>query len=285
MKTLEGLHSSIERLLLGNKDLFGTMNLSYEVEYGLKHSKALLNSDTEYDDLMILESKLRLVMHYCPMEAFNIKSSDPGVRWKVIAKFLIDNNLKKHSDLIEPLAREIAGVLDLWDISRKSVTAHRDELFKDQNRKCNHCHLEYPSNWKKGLDGFSKFEKDPFKPYTEPIDYQPEVDHIEPVSSLGHNEKDNLHLLCRLCNQGKKEDFGIRARDEMEYAGKEISEIKKSFKWKMFYYVIKRANNKCEICKKEDKKELTIRKIRDDGAYIRTNLRAVCYDCISKLCK
>lgn len=280
MKTLEELHSSIERLLLGNKDLFGELDLYSEMEYGVKHSKKLLKSDNEYDELMILESKLRLVMHYCPRKAFNIKSTDAEVRWKVIAEFLKKNNLKEHDDLIEPLAREIAGVLDLWDINRKSVTSHKNELFEEQNFKCNHCHLEYPKEWKKGLNGFSKFENDLFKPYTEPIDYQPEVDHIEPVSSLGHNEKDNLHLLCRLCNQGKKEDFGIRARDEMEYAGKDISEIKKSFRWKMFYYVVKRANSTCEICNSNDKKELTIRKIREDGAFIRTNLRAVCYDCL-----
>lgn len=279
MKTLEELHSSIERLLLGNKDLFGDMSLNTEVEYGLKHSKKLLKSDNEYDDLMILESKLRLVMHYCPKEAFNIKHTDPENRWKIIAKFLLNNNLKKHNDIIEPLSREIASVLDLWDINREPVTSNKNRLLIEQNNKCNHCHLEYPETWKKGMVGFSKFEDDPFKPYTVPIDYQPEVDHIEPVSSLGHNEKNNLHLLCRLCNQGKKEDFGIRAREEMDNAGKEITDIKKSFLWKMFYYVIKRANNRCEVCNSKNK-ELTIRKVRKDGAYIRTNLRAMCCDCI-----
>lgn len=35
MKTLEELHSNIERLL-GNKDLFGIKN--FEIEYGLKYS-------------------------------------------------------------------------------------------------------------------------------------------------------------------------------------------------------------------------------------------------------
>lgn len=279
MKTLEELHSNIERLLLGNKNLFGSMNLHFEIEYGLKHSKFLLNSDKEYDDFMILESKLRLVMHFCPMDAFNIKGANPDVRWKKIADYLLCNNLKKHSEMIEPLAREIASVLDLWDISRKSVTSYKNDLLSKQNFKCNHCYLEYPKDWKKGDEKFSKFINDPFKPYTEPIDYQPEVDHIEPISSLGHNEEDNLHLLCRLCNQGKKEDFGIRARDEMENAGLEISEIKKSYKWKMFYYVIKRSNNQCQVCQ-NNKEELTIRKIRENGAYIRTNLMAVCYKCI-----
>jgi hypothetical protein len=59
-----------------------------------------------------------------------------------------------------------------------------------------------------------------------------------------------------------------------------ILEIDKSFRWKMFYYVVKRANNMCEICNSGNKKELTIRKIREDGAFIRTNLRAVCCDCL-----
>lgn len=280
MKTLEELHSSIERLLLGNKDLFGKLDLFSEIEYGVKHSKKLLKSDNEYDELMILESKLRLVMHYSPAKVFDLKASDDIVRWKLIADFLKKNNLKEHDELIEPLAREIASVLDLWDISRKAVTSYQKVLFEEQNFKCNHCHLEYPQVWKKGLSGFSKFEGDQFKPYTVEIDYQPEVDHIEPISSLGHNEKDNLHLLCRLCNQGKKDDFGIRARDEMKYAGKDILEIDKSFRWKMFYYVVKRANNMCEICNSGNKKELTIRKIREDGAFIRTNLRAVCCDCL-----
>ncbi len=283
MKTLEELHSNIERLLLGNKGFFGSMNLSSEIEYGLKHSKFLLNSDKEYDDFMILETKLRLVMHFCPMDAFNIKSSSPDVRWKKIANYLLSSNLKKHNDSIEPLARDIASVLDLWEINREPVTSYKNDLLLKQNFKCNHCYLEYPKDWKKGVEGFSKFMNDSFKPYTEPIDYQPEVDHIEPISSLGHNGKDNLHLLCRLCNQGKKEDFGIRARDEMDNAGLEISTIKKSYRWKMFYYVIKRAHNVCEICKLDNKEELTIRKIRENGAYIRTNLRTVCSKCIVKL--
>ena len=281
MENLEKLHSSIERLLLGNPEIFGDNTQFNDLLYGLNHSISLLNSKDEYDNLMTLEVRLRLAMHFSPKEAINFKVDSDKVRWKLISKYLQEHDLKKYTGEIENLSRDIAKVLDLWDVSRKTVTFNRPDLFPRQEWRCNHCKLQYPENWDRTKQIYSMFKNDLFKPYIDEIDFQPEVDHIEPVSSLGRNEISNLHVLCRLCNQGKKEDFGIRAREEMKYAGLNINDIPKPYRWKMFYYVINRAKSICGNCKESDN-ELGVRLIRENGLYVRTNLKAICFRCIVK---
>lgn len=51
----------------------------------------------------------------------------------------------------------------------------------------------------------------------------------------------------------------------------------------MLYFTIHKAKKRCQICNKS--KELTIRKIFQNGAFIRSNLQAVCNSCAKKIDK
>jgi hypothetical protein len=122
---------------------------------------------------------------------------------------------------------------------------------------------------------------DEFKPYHHALEelIKPEVDHIEAISCLGTNELINLQALCRLCNEGKGDGLGIDIRHEVRWSGVPVDQVDRSHRARVLYHVILRDNRCCRLCR-DERKELTVRKVRDDGAYARSNLLTVCVDCV-----
>ena len=130
----------------------------------------------------------------------------------------------------------------------------------------------------------SRCTSDPYKPYFESPDelLTMEVDHREAVSGLGTNIVDNLQLLCRLCNAGKGDGLGVDVRQEARFAGTPILDVPRSHRARMLFAVIDRDDRKCTVCESAET-ELTVRPVVRDGAYVRSNLYTVCFDCAGSL--
>jgi hypothetical protein len=87
----------------------------------------------------------------------------------------------------------------------------------------------------------------------------------------------------RKCCEKVSKEFRIM-QDEVKYAGYELDKIKTSHIHKMLYFVIARANKKCEVCTKSHR-ELTMRKKIKNGSFTRSNLMAICKTCANKIDK
>jgi 5-methylcytosine-specific restriction endonuclease McrA len=290
---IEKIHTFAERLLLGENTNLTSNNFLNELDYAVDHVHDVLKSKDEYIEYYKFELRLRLAMHFTPLEALNYDPENEFTRQELI----IDHIVKYFERSIEnatALAQTIIKILDKWELDRQSVTKYRDQLLQLQNYKCNHCKVSFLGDIQSGKNkykSFTVFPHDKYKPYkvnksgtTDKIEYMtPEVDHIKPVSALGDNNLQNLQVLCKLCNRAKSNILNVKTLNEIKYAGDSIEEIfntKPSHIQKMLYFVISRSNGKCDKCKSDDK-ELTMRKIKDNAPFIRSNLQALCKDCLS----
>lgn len=262
----------LQRLVLGNNNLFDGGTLNDDKQYALLRVSRFLKSNVESTDPQKLEFRLRLAAHLSPIEAIDFNSSSTSTRWELIYDFL-SKEFGKVGEIIEELSRDVASVLDSWQSSRKKVSSYAHKLLLKQNNLCAHCHLDFSIN-KAGLT-------DEFKPYhlSLPELMKPEVDHIDPVSCLGDNAEDNLQVLCRICNAGKGDGMGFDVRRELDHAAKEVSHIKEIHRFRMLFYVIQRDMNECQKCHSKSN-ELTIRKIFERGGFLRSNFISVCYECL-----
>ncbi len=266
------------------------INISYALGYDIYNF-----SEDEYHEQYKYELRLRLAMHFSPIEAIKYDPFNESKRSELISSHL-QKYFNKNSHNSDSLAETIVNILEKWEEKRESVTKYREQLLVKQDYKCNHCNVLFIKDDKTNdFKAKTQFKKDKYKPYlyikqesTEGYIeyYSAEVDHIKPVSAMGDNDLNNLQVLCKLCNRAKSNILNVKTLNEIKYAAYNIDEIleeKPTHIHKMLYFTIHKAKKRCQICNKS--KELTIRKIFQNGAFIRSNLQAVCNSCAKKIDK
>ncbi len=289
------IHTFAEKLLLGENVNLTQDTYKNELEYSLDHVHGILNSKDEYHEQYKYELRLRLAMHFSPIEAIKYDPFNESKRSELISSHL-QKYFNKNSHNSDSLAETIVNILEKWEEKRESVTKYREQLLVKQDYKCNHCNVLFIKDDKTNdFKAKTQFKKDKYKPYlyikqesTEGYIeyYSAEVDHIKPVSAMGDNDLNNLQVLCKLCNRAKSNILNVKTLNEIKYAAYNIDEIleeKPTHIHKMLYFTIHKAKKRCQICNKS--KELTIRKIFQNGAFIRSNLQAVCNSCAKKIDK
>jgi 5-methylcytosine-specific restriction endonuclease McrA len=279
---LSGDLLSNEQSAVGSKS-FSKLSLK---RFSLENLNEVLQMDGMAGKQGLLALKLRLALHFSPREAVYWDTTRTESRMEIVREHLIDNhNLEQVS--ADTLARSVVKTLKDWQSSRQKVREHLDFLLEKQNYKCACCNIELTDEYKDKLG--EKVQSghifDPYKPiYDIKNDFfylDPEVDHIEPVSGFGLNNITNLQVLCRLCNQGKGDGLGFSIKKEHDNCYKELSDISWGHKAKMFYFRLEMDAFSCTECNSSTE-ELTIKPIREAGAFLLTNLKTVCVKCLAK---
>lgn len=191
-------------------------------------------------------------------------------------------------EVSQNLSDRIFGLYDKWQVERESPSERQiNHLMKIHKRICQHCkHNLIDSD----SDSFDMGVMDFFKPYFWK-DYRrelcPEIDHVIPVSQFGTNRESNFQLLCRFCNQGKKDGLlqnyisSLKKYSfEFENRKKPPSEILPLLR-ALAYYRIEADDGMCTDCG-DSEKPLTIRKIDERLLPTMTNTQTLCYDCVNK---
>ena len=251
--------------------LSGTPDTNLEREV-LQYVGTVLGLDAAWIRRERYEARIKFALHLAPRSALRYAASNPRPREEVIAEHLMLNGRTRLD--ATTLGREVADVLDRWEMDRRSVSSVRPHLLRKQHGRCATCRVQFRER------PVTLLECDPYKPYSEAPDelLRPEVDHIVPVSTFGSNLVDNLQALCRLCNLGKSDLRGISIRDEVAYAGVDVAGVPRGHRIRMFFAVIDTAAGRCSACA-SDAHELTIRPKDPHGGFVLSNLIAVCVRC------
>jgi 5-methylcytosine-specific restriction endonuclease McrA len=271
--TYYDLHSLLDRLVLGDRRASVSAPTPVDLEYAVSHVLEALSAKSEHVTSTLHELRLRIALHLSPLQAIRYDRLNPRPRHILVRQFLKEE-FGRSGPIVEQLARDVARVLDDWEVSRDRVTGHLEGLLRVQKGRCKHCGAVL---WPRPA---TTVENDPYKPYFVAPDelLSAEVDHIDPVSGFGTNREENLQALCRLCNMGKGDGLGLNLRDEVRYAAEPVESIPFPYRARMFYYVVERCRRKCAHSgRPAEEVELTIRPIRLLGGYVRSNLHAVAF--------
>lgn len=216
--------------------------------------------------------KLRFALFFSPINGVKEVEIESDLPRYIIITDHINDNFGYNKEESKKVAKAVQTVLDAYEEDRKGLTGYRDTLLKRQSHRCMSCNFHFTK------DSPVYDNHDEYKPlYAKEELTNPEVDHIEPVWAMGKNNLENSQVLCKFCNRGKGELMETKIQKEIENARKEPSEINWRYRAEMFYYCV--SNEKqCAQCGNSNL-ELTVRPIRPDGAYIKSNLKPICIDC------
>ncbi|WP_083792789.1 HNH endonuclease [Kribbella flavida] len=238
----------------------------------------------ELEDQADLAVRLRVALSLCPADALTHRRSDRVSRREKIERHLLAEALVP-DEFVDLLAEAVDRTLDAWQVQRENVANFREYLLERDGSRCGSCRVDF-SQATDEVDSVRL--RDPFKlAWVDPSRHlQATVDHREPVSKFGTNEVDNLWLLCRFCNEGKGDGSPILLKHELDYAA--------DLPWagsvnpaanllahssRITYRVLARQNFECGRCGGRDH-ELTVRKERESGLAVLSNLTSVCVECL-----
>lgn len=265
--------------------LFGTNDPKHKrgiLRFSIQQLAESLKLDQQIDQSTELDIKLRLALHLAPIDAIDWDPKRAESRVDVISTYLRTEFTLSKADA-ESISRDVASLLANWDTCRRSLTFKVESLLKAQSGCCASCHVEIAESRILLEEKKDPQERDLFKPYFEDPGVRTwlsgDVDHIVPVSRLGTNLQDNLQVLCKLCNSGKANDQGITVHQEYRFASKKIGSVCPQHRRRLLYFRLKMDENKCTRCG-SNTNELTIRKVRDRGGLLLSNLTSLCYRCI-----
>jgi hypothetical protein len=209
-----------------------------------------------------------------PRSAINYESTNPTPRWRLVQQHIHKVTGLELSEC-EELARSVAAVINRVGTRRIGLHDHLDLLLQRDGPRCNYCLFPFSSSIAPSIRS-----RDPFKPmYESPEELcQPEVDHIVPVSRAGENDLSNLQILCRGCNMAKSDLIALLVKNELLYAGLELREIPRPVRFRMLVWALLKSGSECSCCQ-DSETELTVRLWQREGAYVRTNMRVLCYPC------
>jgi len=232
--------------------------------------------------------RLRVALHFSCPSAVNFDNARTNLtRWGLIKDHLVNNLSFNNDEEAEKIAHLVARVLDDWDISRRrGLQTSKNRLLRKQNYLCACCHLNFsdPNRIQFEEENALTNRTDLYKPYFDgegvSLAMSPQVDHKTVVSKDGTNQSDNLQVLCALCNQGKGANSGIRPSKELTFCSLPISEIPRGHRMALLFYRLMMDENSCTQCGSTSN-ELTLRKVHEDGLITLTNLKSICYSCLS----
>ena len=245
-----------------------------------------LRMAAELEDQADLAVRLRVALSLCPADALTHRRSDRVSRREKIESHLTDEDLVP-PEYVGRLAEAIDRTLDAWQVERENVASHREKLLARDGGRCQACRVSFDDDPEEAP---SVKLRDPFKlVWVDPGRLLfPTVDHREPVSRFGTNELENLWLLCRFYNEGKGDGSQLLLKHELDFAtllpwtssdapGNNLV----VHSGRLVYRVLARQQFMCGGCGGQDS-ELVIRKERERGLAVLSNLTSVCADCLER---
>ena len=244
-----------------------------------------LRMANELEDQADLAVRLRVALSLCPSEALTHRRSDRVSRREKIQRHLLAEALVP-AEFVDRLAEAVDRTLDAWQVQRENVANFREQLLERDGSRCGSCCVDFSQAT---YEIESVRLRDPFKlAWVDPDRHlQATVDHREPVSKFGTNELDNLWLLCRFCNEGKGDGSPILLKHELDFAI-DLPWVESAppganllaHSSRLTYRVLARQNFECGRCGRRDH-ELTIRKERESGLAVMSNLTSLCVGCLA----
>ena len=240
---------------------------------------------SELEEQADLAVRLRVALSLCPADALTHRRSDRVSRLEKIERHLGEENLVP-PEFVSRLADAINRTLDAWQVERENVAPYREQLLARDGGRCQSCRVSFDLDHG---DVASVRLRDPFKlVWVDPSRLLfPTVDHREPVSRFGTNQVDNLWLLCRFCNEGKGDGAPMLLKHELDFAttlpwssSATPQRNATAQSGRLVYRVLARYGFRCGQCARNEA-ELTIRKERERGVAVLSNLTSICVECLA----